>query len=372
MEKVMRHITIVLIAILPICAAHAQISISYSEFPHSFGTEYYYQIAHNAPVNVGEVGPARTWNFMSWTGDYEGIDAVIPPAGTIAGSNFPLANYCIHNDGSSGTPWVYVNYYYLTWSAPNLMMLGSYDSMWGELKILDNPVPSFAFPIDYGDSFFYLMTYPNGANADSDSVWTKVDAWGTVTTPTGSYPCLRVRRLSRRVIYSGGSPVYSDYMLEYMWIAENNGIVASIRNFSSTPDTSPTSVSGRGYLTSLVVGISDDEQQKPGQISLGVQPNPFNSSCVISVDVRDGCARPATIEIYDLRGKRICTHIVGVRHSNVQSQLEREPLGNASPMQTGAWEFLWQPDNSIASGIYLIRGIMRDGQATAKQIVYAR
>ena len=89
---------------------------------------------------------------------------------------------------------------------------------------------------------------------------------------------------------------------------------------------------------------------KPQNISLNVYPNPFNSSCQITVDVGAFREKPLQIEIFDLRG-----NLVGAL--------------NLTPLQNGA--AIWQPDEEIGSGIYLVRATMGE-KTVSKKIVYLR
>jgi len=111
---------------------------------------------------------------------------------------------------------------------------------------------------------------------------------------------------------------------------------------------------------------------RPEAITMSAYPNPFNCSCAITVNVWAPLAAPAIIEIYDLRGKRICTHDAGSRHSCEQAQSGEALLGNASPLQAGAQTFIWQPDKSITSGIYLVRARTEDGKEMTKKTILIR
>ncbi len=79
----------------------------------------------------------------------------------------------------------------------------------------------------------------------------------------------------------------------------------------------------------------------PEKFSLSISPNPFNSSCVITANVGEGLA-PAKIEIYDLNGKCIWA-------------FDKTPC-------------VWQPAQSISSGIYLIRAT-KGGETITKRAV---
>jgi len=85
---------------------------------------------------------------------------------------------------------------------------------------------------------------------------------------------------------------------------------------------------------------------KPKEISLNVYPNPFNSSCAIAIDgVGAWRAMPLQIEIFDLRGNLIET-------------LDKTPC-------------MWQPDEEIGSGIYLVRASAGE-KTVSKKIVFLR
>ncbi|MCD6594699.1 T9SS type A sorting domain-containing protein [bacterium] len=87
----------------------------------------------------------------------------------------------------------------------------------------------------------------------------------------------------------------------------------------------------------LPASVRERVETIPEQISLTISPNPFNSSCEIIAP------KGANIEIYDLNGKHIDT-------------FEEIPA-------------IWQPDESIGSGIYLIRATMGDMTITKQAVL---
>jgi len=106
--------------------------------------------------------------------------------------------------------------------------------------------------------------------------------------------------------------------------------------------------------------INSEKPNLPSSISMNVYPNPFNSSCKIimnlwerspDLDYRDREVSP-TIEIYDLRG-----NVVGATQQN----------GDASHRP-----YIWTPDATISSGIYLVRAITEDGQTITKRVIYLK
>jgi hypothetical protein len=86
---------------------------------------------------------------------------------------------------------------------------------------------------------------------------------------------------------------------------------------------------------------------KPDNIQISVSPNPFNSSCKISAP--DG----AKISIFDLTGKRVAEIPLAGREAQKNRQCR------------------WKPDNSIGSGIYLVKAKIGDKEIT-KRVVYLK
>jgi len=113
-------------------------------------------------------------------------------------------------------------------------------------------------------------------------------------------------------------------------------------------------VSGNhGYEDYWVVKLSADDGIKenilPTNFTLNVSPNPFNSSCRITAPEN------AQIEIYDLQGNVVGAN--GVR-----------PMLYAPMNRT----FIWKPDESISSGIYLVRVTAMNGNCVTKRILYLK
>ncbi len=86
--------------------------------------------------------------------------------------------------------------------------------------------------------------------------------------------------------------------------------------------------------------IEESKLLKPDELSLTIFPNPFNSSCAIII------SSGATVEIYDLNGKCV-------------RAFDKTPV-------------IWQPVESISSGIYLVRTRMEDGRTASKKVMYLK
>ena len=87
------------------------------------------------------------------------------------------------------------------------------------------------------------------------------------------------------------------------------------------------------------VSVRERIETIPEQVSLTISPNPFNSACVIT------SLEGASIEIHELNGKCV-------------GAFEKTPC-------------LWQPDETIGSGVYLIRATVGERMVSEK-VVYLK
>ncbi len=112
-----------------------------------------------------------------------------------------------------------------------------------------------------------------------------------------------------------------------------------------------------GYQYGGPAKIAENSYRTPSQLEISVSPNPFNSSCKININgvgaYRD---TPLQIEIYDLRGNIVEASLASV--SSEWDDRESRP-------------YIWQPAQSISSGIYLVRAISGE-QTITKRIIFLK
>ncbi|HDR91450.1 MAG TPA: T9SS type A sorting domain-containing protein [candidate division Zixibacteria bacterium] len=121
------------------------------------------------------------------------------------------------------------------------------------------------------------------------------------------------------------------------------------------------------YTSPLAVRERDD---LPEEISVRAFPNPFNSSIMISFDYESDSAKPlsrpllAGVEIYDVAGRRVSVAKL------VESTSEITRDGYAANSRS---IYIWEPAQSLPSGIYFAKGVMACGATFApKRIVYLK
>jgi hypothetical protein len=126
--------------------------------------------------------------------------------------------------------------------------------------------------------------------------------------------------------------------------------------------------------------IKESYSIKPESFSLSASPNPFNSAVRISLDCESesasvgfpyGQKRLSTIEIFDVNGRIVDRTPVGegLRPSR-SSQNQKTGVSETAPLRNG--EFVWQPEPSLGSGVYLVRATAGDGESLTKRIVYLK
>ncbi|RKZ27238.1 hypothetical protein DRQ26_03330, partial [bacterium] len=114
---------------------------------------------------------------------------------------------------------------------------------------------------------------------------------------------------------------------------------------------------------------------KPQDVSIFAYPNPFNSSCVITVETQN-LASPPEIAIYDLRGN-VVYKLPPLSSISFLPEEKGEPfplLGERETQRVRG-RFTWMPDEKIPSGIYLIRATIPQQTKSVvctKRIVYLK
>ncbi len=130
----------------------------------------------------------------------------------------------------------------------------------------------------------------------------------------------------------------------------------------------------------IEVGITDDYSSgQPSEILMRAFPNPFNSSVAITVSGGRSLASQTltNIKVYDIRGNVVYApssvpSSSGHLLPEGEGQILPSPTGRGTEGEGIKSTFIWRPDKSIASGLYLIRATTQDGQTITKRIVYLK
>lgn len=191
----------------------AQITVTSETFPEIGDTLLTGTDNMPANIQVGTPGPNREWNFKSLQSPLVLRTVIRAAAEGDAADNFPTADLVFKlNDNAEG-------YYRLSNSSLELIGLAGTDPLNLGIEItpkLDEPQIERRAPLHYGDSFNSTVKVTYGISADEipqellqdlpitpDSLRIrlllnredKVDAWGTMSIPGGTYDVLREKRI---------------------------------------------------------------------------------------------------------------------------------------------------------------------------------
>jgi hypothetical protein len=156
----------------------------------------------------------------------------------------------------------------------------------------------------------------------------------------------------------------------------------SVDSVSPTVTIPPISISGvtptvtdvEPTVTVICTDISEP-LTKLISFELTVSPNPFNSSCAITTHTG------ATVEIYDLQGRLVWnkpsdSDNVGATSLIKGGKPDEVPInkGDVAKRQgvsaSTKGVYIWQPEESISSGVYLVRATTDDGQQIKANCIF--
>ncbi|UCE17426.1 MAG: hypothetical protein JSV84_11055 [Gemmatimonadota bacterium] len=270
-------------------SSQAQIVLTRHEIPSDPGivNEYYVERGRSVPVDVGESGGPRVWDFSQGPTTDSEAEAIVAKGETPFGGEFPEANVVYDTDGINiaGIDTA-AGYMYWRLEEGEMALLGAAsENIFGvPLSIvLDSSLMSLPLPLEYGaswsDSTFYSNIFEDIVENPLYPIFSsdpyldakveigfvsrgEVDAWGTMIVPQGQYQVLRVRRheVTRLDVsaFSGINFVSvldsTQTVITYDWNAENVGPVAAVtsRPGETNPGFTVASRVRRLYRTNAI------------------------------------------------------------------------------------------------------------------------
>ena len=161
------------------------------------------------------------------------------------------------------------------------------------------PIPSdtienkYIFPLDFGNNYNSRGYTYFDLNPIFNLIWiqyrqrsSSVDGWGTITTPYGSFDCLRVKHEitetdSVLIDFAGtGNPIWIELpvppSVEYEWIAKNElAPILSIRTTSAGGNETVAQIKYRDIYLGLDAGTNENT------LDLNIGPNPVQNDLMI-------------------------------------------------------------------------------------------
>lgn len=282
--------------------AQAQPVISTSVLPN-IGDVVTLTVADTINVNPGNAGANQTWNFANLqplSGTQPTTNQYIAPAGTPYFGNFPSAT--IVTKVLQDT----VVYAYFREEPNQFLYLGAGSIVYDQL--FSNPDAQLKYPTNfnatYQDDFAYSTDAGNAFVFYSEGSRTvKYDAYGTLTTPLGTFQnAMRIKATSSQIDSTGlpGFEIINQTNLTtYAWlVAGHPGTMASVYytqtitetrivGFDTTIITSPVT-KAVNYVSASSVGAFELAPSLEGITDLNLGPNPATDQLNLRFKANNG------------------------------------------------------------------------------------
>lgn len=307
----MKHFLLSLVLTAFLGVLNAQIVVDRSDFPN-VGNLVVTALDQTTVIDPGSAGPNQTWNFGNLVATTYDSTVFIPVNQGINYQNYPNANLAARVVMSEGG----YSYGFYNDSQTDIGIAG--------MEVQAILMPGFYFnihmhylteawfqlPYHYGDTHNsnytqvgYSSTYSGGVRLDTTKTVShvnsliEVDAWGTMISPAGSFPVLRVKEAQTwadsSFTYNGNTWVFSSVQprnnLSYTWYGKNYGPIGKIYM-----------VEGRAseisfFVSETIVDVKNIIADK----SLDIYPNPVSDNLFVN------CTEKIDrIEIYDMAGSK--------------------------------------------------------------------
>jgi hypothetical protein len=279
--------------------AAAQPIITHNGNAPQIGDSYNYS-GDNGSYDPGPAGANQTWDFSGITPTFSSSLTAVNPGSTPFAGDFPEATIAFAQSGDNET------FIYSQISASEMLNVGLGNIPGGggnELIIhYTDPVKLMQYPFSYNntysDSYYTAYSYMEGMVIHEwGTITVTADAWGSVTTPEGTYHnTLRVkseRTYTDSIWVSGVFVSANTYtQSDYGWhTATSHSPVISI---SITSDGITAT-----YRTDAL-GIGEERLSKA---QINVYPNPAVNS--IHAELPEGSDITSDIYIFDLNGRQV-------------------------------------------------------------------
>jgi hypothetical protein len=253
----------------------------------------------NATFNLGSAGANQTWTFTNNTWTSVEQHSVLNPSSTPYAASFPTANRAELSHTSDGDIY---QYELLTASSLAELGTGTVDTV----IVFPANFNVISLPVTYQSAWTsvnHIESSMGGITVlTSDSVIQTVDGWGTVVTPYGSYPCLRVFSHVFVTMSMQGIPIMSFSFYAYSWADQQARMIVTCTSRMNA--SSPTFTSGTIDILGAPLAAEPERGPVANRFEVGQNyPNPFNPTTTIPVTLDHNSN--VSLDIYDITGQLI-------------------------------------------------------------------
>ncbi len=358
----MKLIVTMMFSFALLTSANAQIEVTANSLKSWVGVTQIHEIDSTGTitVDVGSAGPNQTWDLSGLlTSGYQVSQTMVTAESTPYADSYPEANYAFEiqetNNPEMGTIYSYFD-----------LQQDGFTSI-GNVVVVDEEIvrefgvdDTFELPIAYNDTWEYtsIDTFSLaglGMTITTDQQTVTADGWGTITTPSGTYECLRLRydvSTEQKTIVSGYEiPAGSYSYIDYVWIGRNSLLLANVTSLDNESDPNFSVATSATWLSD-VRGASNvaADNVLPQRFSLEQNyPNPFNPQTEIKFQLSE--PQQVTLTVFDVNGRQIAELMNAVR-----------PAGEHRVQ----WRGRNEAGLAVPSGIYLYRLQTESGTLSRK------
>lgn len=347
----MKKITVILL-VLPL-TVFGQIVIDNTEIPHQIGIHYRENTNDSIPIDIGPSGGPHVWDFTSQPmGEDSVLYTIVDKNTTPYADSFPAANvvWLIAPFDTAADTMIF--YERLTTDSLNGLGVAGVKVDAQLLVLKFNPISHTPLPIAYQDEWVdhygYGFVY-SGYNVRVDNYsHYKIDAYGSVQIPYGTFECLRMR--SYDTVITQVPHVFYDTAtyINYCFITENYGDVAYVSSHEG--ETNPNFT--EGSLSRITGFWGVEENSEIPKTIVEHFPNPFCDAVNIKYSI--SVPGEVSLKVYNVSGE-----IVGVLVNEL-----KEP---------GVYRAVWngrdERGNKLPAGIYFYKLQTAKQRSTKKLIM---
>jgi hypothetical protein len=346
----------IVLSVVMIMPSIAQISITSADLFSFLGTSKTMETdtSGSVMVNVGSAGASQSWDFTGTVvqGNIESWD-FLNPVNTPYSADFPTANIALRISSASYTD---TTYSFFRIENSSFTEVGQVLFFQDTTILTQNSLLVLPLPCAMGSNWMTRdsteFLFAGNKIVEIDLQNNTVDAWGTVTVPTGQYNCLRVREDGDYITntYVNNILIFSDTIktINYTWITKE--VIVAAQAESQENDTNPNFTNASNFSRNIqsMTPIIEPVRSAPHKFRLYANyPNPFNASTEIAFDLP-------------------INEVINLAIYNVMGQMVAE-LANGR-MSAGTHRLIWNAEQ-LPSGLYYLQLKTENDRQVKKMIL---
>jgi hypothetical protein len=182
------------------------------------------------------------------------------------------------------------------------------------LCIKYDPADTNDLPEHYNDARHYYSAYTLVIDStmyieQEKRGYEHINAYGTVTIPYGSFPCLRyvLWDTCTQIIYYNNVPINYDTTtrISHQFVAENRTAVVCVHSHAEETNPYFTNAEVLERLTHFATGVEEVPGNTAKQNIVSAHPNPFSGS--VTFAYTGEIFKPVDVKIFDVQGTLVRT-----------------------------------------------------------------